>query len=77
MSTKTPFELRAELLRQAQNLLESQYDAQIDFATKAFYALVKEGTATADNFKQFTPKFPTTEDILKQAKEFYAFVNAK
>ncbi len=77
MSTKTPFELRADLLKQAQDLLESQYDAQIDFATKAFFALVKEGTATVENFKQFTPKFPTSEDVLKQAKEFYAFVNQK
>lgn len=77
MSTKTPFELRADLLKQAQELLESQYDAQVEFATKAFFALVKEGTATADNFKQFTPKFPTAEDVLKQAKEFYAFVNQK
>lgn len=77
MSTKTPFELRADLLKQAQDLLESQYDAQVDFATKAFFALVKDGAATVENFKQFTPKFPTSEDVLKQAKEFYAFVNQK
>lgn len=77
MSTKTPFELRADLLKQAQDLLESQYDAQVDFATKAFFALAKEGTATMENFKQFAPAFPTSEDILKQAKEFYSFVSNK
>ena len=75
--TKTPFELRADLLKQAQDLLQSQYDAQMAFATKAFFALVKEGTATMENFKNFTPAFPTSEDILKQAKEFYSFVNSK
>lgn len=75
MSTKNPFELRADLLKQAQDLLESQYDAQVDFATKAFFALAKEGTATMENFKQYAPKFPTPEDVLKQAKEFYAFVS--
>ena len=74
---KTPFELRADLLKQAQDLLESQYEAQMEFATKAFFALAKEGTANMENFKNFTPAFPTSEDILKQAKEFYSFVSSK
>jgi len=74
---KTPFELRADLLRQSQDLLESQYEAQMELATKAFFALAKEGTATMENFKSFTPAFPTSADILKQAKEFYSFVSSK
>jgi len=75
--SKTPFEIRADILKQAQDLLESQYEAQVEFATKAFFALAKEGTATMENFKQFAPAFPTTEDIMKQAKEFYSFVSSK
>ena len=73
--SKTPFEIRADILRQAQDLLQSQYEAQVEFATKAFLSFAKEGTATMENFKQFAPAFPTTEDIMKQAKEFYSFVS--
>lgn len=75
--SKTPFEIRADILKQAQDLLESQYDANVAFATETFFKLVKDGTATMENFKDFTPKFPTTEDIMKQAKEFYSFVSSK
>ena len=74
---KTPFEIRADLLKLAQDHLEAQYDANLAFATDIFYKLVKEGTATAETFKQFVPTFPTTTEILEKAKEFYSFVQDK
>lgn len=74
---KTPFEIRADLLKLAQDHLEAQYDANLSFATDIFYKLVKEGTATAETFKQFVPTFPTTTEVLAKAKEFYSFVSDK
>ena len=75
MSNKSPFESRADLLKQAQDHLESQYEANLAFATDMFYKTVKEGTVTMETYKQYMPPFPTTEEILAKAKEFYNFVN--
>ena len=75
--SKTPFEIRADILKQAQDLLESQYEAQVKFAFEVFTKLVNNGQATMDNFAEYTPKFPTTDDVMKQAKEFYSFVSSK
>ena len=75
--TKSPFEIRADLVKLAQDHLEAQYDANLAFATNIFYKMVKEGTATAETYKEFVPAFPTTEEILKRAKEFYSFVSDK
>ena len=74
---KTPFEIRADLVKLAQDHLEAQYDANLAFATDIFYKLVAEGTATAETYKQFVPAFPTTNEILAKAKEFYSFVQDK
>jgi hypothetical protein len=75
MTTKTPFEIRADLIKQAQEHLEKQYMANLKFTTEAYMKLVDAGTATVENF----PKFPyfTTKDILEQAQEFYSFVTKK
>ena len=72
---KSPFELRTELLAQAQKHLTEQYEANLEFATDIMYKLYQDGTATARELAASTPKFPTTEDILAKAKEFYSFVN--
>jgi hypothetical protein len=71
----SPFELRAELIELAQEHLEKQYHANLEFATKAMFKLYQDGTATAEQLSKATPVFPTTEDILTKAKEFYKFVN--
>lgn len=74
MSNKTPFEIRADLVKMAQDHLESQYNANLEFASDVYFKLVKEGTATLEQYKSFIPVYPTSEDILSKAKEFYNFV---
>ena len=75
--SKTPFEIRADILKQAQDLLEAQYDANVKFASEAFFKLTKEGNATMEEIMALVPKFPTAEDVMNQAKEFYSFVSTK
>ena len=72
---KSPFELRTELLAQAQKHLTEQYEANLEFATDVMFKLYQDGTATTRELAASAPKFPTTEDILAKAKEFYSFVN--
>ena len=72
---KSPFELRTDLLAQAQEHLTKQYEANLEFATDVMYKLYKEGMASTQELAKATPTFPTTEEILEQAKKWYAFVN--
>ena len=75
ITMKSPFELRTELLAQAQKHLTEQYEANLEFATDVMFKLYQDGMASAAQLAESAPKFPTTEDILAKAKEFYTFVN--
>jgi len=75
MTAKSPFEIRADLLKQAQEHLEKQYMANLKFTTETYMKLVDAGTAMVENMPK--PPYFTTEDILEQAKEFYSFVSKK
>lgn len=69
-----PFEIRSQLIAQAQKHLTEQYEANLTFATDPMFKLYEEGMATAKQLSEAAPKFPTVEDVLKQAREFYKFV---
>ena len=70
-----PFEIRTELLAQAQKHLTEQYEANLEFATDVMFKLYQDGMATAKQLQDATPKYPTTDEILAKAKEFYSFVS--
>lgn len=70
-----PFEIRTELLAQAQKHLTEQYEANLEFATDVMFKLYQEGMATAKQLADATPKYPTTDEVLAKAKEFYSFVS--
>lgn len=68
-----PYEIRADLLKQAQELLQAQYD----FNYKVFVEATKVATAAICDAEKILPKipnFPSTEDIIKEADKFYSFV---
>ena len=46
-----PFEIRAEMLKMAQEYLRQQQEINLDFAGRTFEQLVKEGKKVADAFK--------------------------
>lgn len=73
---KNPYEIRTELITQAQKHLTEQYEANLTFATDIVFKLYQEGLATASELAAATPKFPSIEDVLEQAKKFYKFVEA-
>lgn len=74
---KNPFELRADLLKQAQDLLEGQFEANTKFAYEAMLKSVKVGTEYAETLQKMLPKYPTSDEVLAQAKKFYSFVETK
>jgi len=73
--TKSPFEIRADLLKLAQDHLEKQYMANLKFTTEAYMKMVDAGVSAAEAMPKLP--FPTSKEILEQAQEFYSFVNKK
>jgi hypothetical protein len=72
-----PFEIRADLIKVAQDYLQAQYDANVEFSKQTVELMLKEGKMTADQLAQYVPKMYAFEDIIAKAKELYGFVKEK
>lgn len=74
---KSPFEIRTELLELAQEHVQAQYEANMEFARRTFEMLVAQGQEVQENFAKYIPTVYTFEDVMNKAKEMYAFVDGK
>jgi hypothetical protein len=70
MSNKSGFEIRADLLSQAQGILECNLQRKLDAVRE--YNAYNEG-----NEKELPSDTINTVDVIKAAKELYEFVNDK
>ena len=71
--SKSPYEVRLDLLQMAKDNLDKQYQMNLDLAWKAFEAnkeLYKEA-------EKYMPKMITPEEIIKQAEKLQGFINKK
>lgn len=69
-----PFEIRTRLLELVCDQLNRQYEANLEFANKAFDELVKANKALQSDYSQHMPKVPTTEEVLQHVEKLYGFV---
>jgi len=72
---KNAFELRYDLIALAHDHLESQFNANVKFAQAMIESAIASGKEVAAAMADFMPKYPTVEDVLKEAKKFYNFVD--
>jgi len=72
--TKTPFEIRADLLKLAADHLEKQFTANVSFVTEYNKALLDAGVLGE---RSMLPKYFTSDEVIKKAAEFYSFVQTK
>ena len=56
MTQKSPFEIRADLLKMSQDHLEKQYEANLEFMGKAYFKMLEQGQITQENMQKFMPK---------------------
>lgn len=70
-----PFEIRAQLLEQAQEYLAKQHELNTEFAKKTFDQLVEQGSKLKTDYQEYMPKMYTFEDVIKEATKLYGFVN--
>ncbi len=72
-----PFEIRAEMLKMAQDYLEKQQEINTQFAKQAFDQLVVTGQKVQADWQTYAPKMYDFSEVIAKAKELYGFVNAK
>lgn len=82
MSTsKTPFEIRLEVLQMAKEYLDNIQAANLSIASQMIASSNEIQSYTLDqlqeNIKKCTPKGYSTEDLIKKAGELYAFICSK
>lgn len=75
--SKTPFEVRSDLLAMAKEYMDRQYEINVQFASQAFEKAVEAGKVTTDSWKEYVPAQYTLEELTKKAQELYGFVTTK
>jgi len=77
MSTKTPFELRFDVLKMAKELMDQQYD----IAQQQYWTMVdnakEQSKDVQEVFEKYTPKMYQPSEIMSKAEELYTFVTKK
>ena len=77
MSNKSPFEIRLEILKMTAELMQAEYESNMEFLTEMQENLAERGLNTQEMIAKFMPKPFDFAEVLEKSKKFYEFVNAK
>jgi len=72
MSSKNPFEIRAEMVQLAKEYMDKQQEISVQFAKDMF----EQGKMQTEQFQQACQMY-SVEDMMKKAQEMYSFVSKK
>ena len=72
----TPYELRAQLLKQAEGILMTRYHQEADRIRENTHLSISKDP-TFDHTAVVYPTMPTTDDIINEADKLYKFVQTK
>ena len=72
----TPYELRAQLLKQAEQILMFRYQRKHDMVREDMHIALQKNP-DFDHTKMTYPDSPSTEDIIAEAEKLYKFVQTK
>ena len=72
----TPYELRAQLLKQAEQILMFRYQRKYDTIRENTHICLQKNP-DFDHTNVAYPDSPTTEDIIAEAEKLYKFVQTK
>jgi hypothetical protein len=77
MSNMTPFEIRLELLKMAQNLLLEEYHSNKDRLTNEWHVKVESAKLNGQAIPEHPPfpTYPTENDIITKATSLNGFVS--
>lgn len=72
----TPYELRAQLLQQAEKILMYRFQRKYDTIRENTHIALQKNP-DFDHVSVNYPEMPTTEDIIAEAEKLYKFVQTK
>jgi len=75
--TKTPFEIRFDLLTMAKEMLDRQYEQASQMAWSSLEKASEKNVELYKDFEKYIPKMYTPEEITAQAEKLQSFVNKK
>lgn len=75
--SKSPFEIRLEILKMTADLMQAEYESNMEFLTEMQESLAQKGLNTTVMIDKFMPKAFDFDEMLEKSKKFYDFVNQK
>ena len=72
-----PYQIRYDVLQMAKELLDRQYETNMQLAYHAMDLAKENNEAALDAWKNYVPEMYTPEEIKKQADKLYSFVTDK
>ncbi len=76
--SKTPYEIRAEILQLAKSYLDAQFDTQRDLAFRSLDVMAGAGKLVDPNeWKKHIPEMYSIDELIKKSQELYTFVSKK
>lgn len=72
MTTKNPFEIRAEMIKLAKDYMDQQYHMNVQLANDMFEQGKKTYAEVQEVYKMYS-----IEELMEKAKEMYSFVSKK
>ena len=75
--SKNPYEIRLETLKMAKEMVDQQFNMQMDFMFRMMEQSHEEGKNIKDAFKEYVPNMYQPEEIIKKANELYSYVSEK
>ena len=79
--TKNPFEIRLELLKMAQEMVEKDYADKREAYWNVMYTMAdkwnKDISELLEQSKDLAPAMYTPQEIMEKAQELYGFVSKK
>lgn len=75
--TKTPYEIRFDLLAMAKDMLDRQYEQSAAIAWQALEKGMETNKTLYKDLDKYVPKMFTPEEIIEQAERLQGFVSKK
>lgn len=69
-----PYQIRTDLLQMAKNMLDKNYDVQMQIAQNMFEAHKENAEQALEAWERYVPKMYTPDEVMAKAKELYSFV---
>ena len=73
---KNPYEIRLDVLKMAKEMLDKQYEANLQIA-KDSVAFMKEAGKPYGSFDSYLPNMYKPEHVMEKAQELYQFIIKK